>query len=192
MQNAILIALINATCSFPIFTEERTHLEMSPLPFFEKYVLIKATCFSTIPPVTMCFLWDNKNHVIKTDGTRDCIFDNLPKLGLVLNDSTLVPYVRFVLDCVQTENGSLRLVETFDEIEFSDRPTEDETAFLKKIVRPAVCKKNDDHYLLTAIVIYGETVFEAEIKVEKNGKFDFTNEKSLGENMRCLRQIFLE
>lgn len=121
-----LIEKINEQSSLKLFSEDRSHVEMAELPFYKNFKLVQATTFSSIPPVTMQYLvagsapnWD----VVKLNGTRDPIFENNARAGLVLNAETVVPYATFVLGAVQTEQGSLRLVEKVDDETFTNTPT---------------------------------------------------------------------
>lgn len=190
-QYDTLISLLNATKSFEVFSEKETLLETIQLPFFNDYVFLSAQAFSCIPPVTFHFLWNKLNNdIIALKGTRDAVFENLEKLDLILNEETIVPYVKFVLDNVYTEKGSLRLVEKVDEIEFSENPTKEEMDFLKENIRPAKLIKNEDKYLINCIVIYGTEIFQSEIELQKDGIFEFLSETELRAGMNCLRVIF--
>ena len=188
-----LIPRINALSTFALFKEDRTSLQSERLPFFHNYDLLMAQTFSTIPPVTMHYLWNPEdNDIIKMDGTRDAVFDNLDKLMPLISDSTAVPYVTFVLDNVQSEDGTLRVVQTLDGFEFSDTPSPEERELLEKTIRPARLSRDGDDYLINCIIILGSNVFEADIKLAPNGIFEFTGEKMLIEDMHCVRQLFLE
>ena len=189
----VLIPILNALSSFSIFNEERTNLSSEQLPFFENYKLLIAQSFSCIPPVTMHYLWNPQtDDVIKLDGTRESVFDNLNKLRLTLNTETAVPYVRFVLGNVQSEQGALRLRENIDEVSFSVLPSDLQRTYLEQKLRPATVVDEGETFFICCMVIYGDTLFEAEIRLEKNGLFDFVSEQQVGDKMRCLRPIFLE
>lgn len=190
---AELIPLINSQSSYDLFTQEKTHLQTTLLPFFKDYRLLSAQTFSTIPPVTMHYLWNEENNdIIRIEGIRDAVFNNLGKLGLILNEKTVVPYVKFVLDSVWTDKGSLRLVEDMEEIEFSDGPSMKDLRFLKKTIRPAIISRNGGSYLLDAIIIYATEIYQSTIKLQQNGTFEFQSETELKAGMSCVRVIFLE
>lgn len=193
VKYGVLIPIINALSSFALFDEDRCYLTTCTLPFIENYQLLEAQTFTTIPPVTMHYLWNVENNdIIKLDGTREAVFANLNKLRLVLNSSTVVPYVAFVLGHTQSEKGSLRLVECVCNIEFTDTPTFTEMEFLKETIKPATVVEEAEGFYITCYVIYGDTMYEANIRLEQNGEFEFMEEKQVGEPMPCLRQIFLE
>lgn len=193
VKYGVLIPIINALSSFPIFNEERTNLNVEELTFFANYNLLVAQSFSTIPPVTMHYLWDDStNDVVKLDGTQEAVFNHLNTLGLILSEKTIIPYLKFVLDHIHNEGGTLRLTESVDEIDFSDYPTNEQMNLLKEIIRPAVVVDEGETFFVCCIVIYDDTLYEAEIRLEKSGLFEFVSEKEIGEKMNCLRPIFLE
>ncbi len=192
-QYGKLIPAINALSSFPLFNADRSSLCTCKLPFFEQYQLLEARSFSCIPPVTMHYLWSPQSgDVIKMDGTREAVFNHLTKLRLILNHDTVVSYLAFVLYNVQSEQGALRLVERYSDIEFSDTPTSAQKQFLKENVVPATITDEGETYFVCCMVIYGDTLYEAEIRLEKNGLFDFVSERQVGDKMPCLRPVFLE
>jgi hypothetical protein len=191
---AILIPLINAQLSFPLFSDSmQTSLEGEPLLFFSNYHLLSAQTFSTIPPVTMTFLWNPENNdIIKMNGTRDAVFDNLEKLGLDLSRKNLIPYIKFVLSNVSSEEGTLRLIESYSDVEYSREATKEEVHFLKKYdYTPEVAETSDGGYKVKCAVIYGDTLYEADIAVNGNGVFEFKDEHEVRSGLP-VRQIFLE
>ncbi|MCB5248934.1 MAG: hypothetical protein WC191_03420 [Proteiniphilum sp.] len=190
---AELIPLINSLSSYNLFTEKKTCLQSSLLSFFRKHRLLSAHTFSTIPPVTMHYLWNEENNdIIKMEGTRDAIFNHLDKLELILNEKTVVPYVKFVLDSVWTDKGSLRLVEDMGEVEFSDNPLPEDLQFLKETVRPATVTPTGGGYRIDATIIYGTEIYQSVVDVQEWGTFDFLSETELRAGVSSVRIIFLE
>lgn len=186
-----LIGKINALSTYSIFKAEKTHLQVSALPFYKNFKFVKATTFSTIPPVTMHYLLANDGTVIKMDGTREPIFENNAKGGLVLNEETVVAYATFVLDAVMTENGSLRLVEKVDEETFTSTPTPEQRRDVTHMIRPAKVTKTAEGFKLDCIMLYGDAVFRADIDVKADGFIEILGEEKLGEGLP-IRPIFLE
>ena len=189
-----LIEKINEQCSLKLFSEDRSHVEMAELPFYKNFKLVQATTFSSIPPVTMQYLvagsapnWD----VVKLNGTRDPIFENNARAGLVLNAETVVPYATFVLGAVQTEQGSLRLVEKVDDETFTNTPTPEQRKTVTRLIRPAKVEETPDGFKLDVIMLYGDSVYRAELDVKKDGFIEITKEETLAEGMP-IRPIFLE
>lgn len=192
-ERSLIPILDKARCDgVSLYSEKETAIEAFELPFFKNYLYLEAWTLNSTPPVSFSYLWNKKKDVITIDGTKECIFDNLPKLGLVLNRETIVPYIRFVLDCVWTEDGSLRLTEHYEEIKFSGNPTEDEKDFLLKNIRPAKIEQTGNGYNVDAVVILGDTLYQAKIALQNNGIFDIESETLLCEDYSCLRPVFLE
>ncbi|HAW34211.1 MAG TPA: hypothetical protein DCX19_06285 [Alphaproteobacteria bacterium] len=193
-QIEVLIKKINALSTFDMFTPGRSHLTIAELPFYSEFKLLQATTFSSIPPVTMEYLIKGEGEnaeVIKMDGTREPIFENNPKGGLILNKDTVVAYAAFVLDAVQTEQGSLRLVEKVDEDTFTDTPTPQQRKDVTHMIRPAKVTETGDGFALDAIMLYGDSVYRADIDVKKDGFIEIKDEQLLAEGLP-IRPIFLE
>lgn len=190
----ILIKKINEKSSFDIFSADRSHLTVADLPFYKNFKLLQATTFSSIPPVTMQYLISGTApdfKVIKMNGTRDPIFENNADGGLVLDAKTVVPYAAFVLDAVQTDQGTLRLVEKVDENTFSDTPTPQQRKEVTHMIRPAKVTEKEDGFDLDVIMLYGDSVYRADLEVKKDGFIEIKQEELLAEGLP-IRQIFLE
>jgi hypothetical protein len=188
-----LISLINSQSCYNLFSEERTHLQTSRLSFFRNHKLVSAQTFSTIPPVTMNYLWNEKRkEIIKLDGNRDAVFNNLDKLELILNEETVVPYIKFVLDSVWSDKGNIRLVEDINEIDFVEKPLLEELHFMEKTIRPAIVTTTNKGYLIDTIIIYGTEIYQSIIDVQKEGLFEFQSETELKAGVSCVRVIILE
>lgn len=193
-DSEILIKKINALSSFDMFTPGRTRLQIAALPFYSNFKLLQATTFSSIPPVTMHYLISGNGEaaeVIKMDGTREPIFENNPKGGLILNAQTVVAYATFVLDAVQTEEGSLRLVEHVDEETFTSTPTPQQRKDVTHMIRPAKVTEKADGFDLDVIMLYGDAVYRADLEVRKDGFIEIKEEEQLAEGLP-IRPIFLE
>ncbi|HBO59230.1 MAG TPA: hypothetical protein DD624_04910 [Alphaproteobacteria bacterium] len=190
-ETEALINKINALSTYNIFNADRTHLQVADLPFYTNFKLLQATTFSTIPPVTMEYLLAKDGEVIKMDGTREPIFEHNKDAGLVLNEETVVAYATFVLDAVQTDQGTLRLVEHVDEDTFTDTPTPQQRKDVTHMIRPAKVVKTDDGFKLDVIMLYGDSVFRADLDVKNDGYIEIVGEEKLAEGMP-VRPIFLE
>lgn len=190
-QEHLLIERMNAQSSYEMFTPGRTSLEIEPLCFYKHFRLLKATTFNTIPPVTMHYLIDENNQVVKMDGTRDPILEHNAQGGLILNEKTVVSYAKFILDAVQTDQGTLRLTESFDKEILTSQPTIQQLDIIQQNIHPAKVTMTDDGFLLNAAVLYGDAIYNAEIVVKDDGNIQFTSEVLIADGLP-IRQIFLE
>lgn len=190
-QKRLLIERMNAQSSFALFNPDRTSIEIEPLCFYKHFRLLKATAFNTIPPVTIHYLIDENDHVVKMDGTRDPILEHNAQGGLTLNEKTVVSYAKFILDAVQTDQGTIRLIETFDEEIFTSQPTKEQDEIIRKNILPAKVTMTDDGFLLNATVLYGDAIYNADIFVRNDGYVQFNSEVLIASGLPT-RQIFLE
>lgn len=190
----VLIEKLNNATSSKILTKGRTHVSITDVPFYKNFKLAQATTYSTIPPVSMRFLIGGDFSdltVVRMNGTNEPIFENNVNAGLVLNTDTVVPYVTFVMESVQSEEGCLRLVEAVDDDTFTQTPTPEERKKVTRLIRPAKVAETDDGFVVDAIMLYGDAVFRTEIAVKKDGYIDIVNDEKLAEGLP-IRPIFLE
>lgn len=190
-QESLLIERMNAQSSFAMFTSDRTSLEIESLCFYKHFRLLKATAFNTIPHVTMHYLIDENNQIVKMDGTRDPILEHNAQGGLILNEKTVVSYAKFILDAVQTDQGTLRLTETFDNEILTGQPTKKQLNTIRKNIFPAKVTTTNEGFLLNATVLYGDAIYNAEIIVKNDGNVQFNSEVLIANGLP-IRQIFLE
>jgi hypothetical protein len=189
-----LLEKINALSALALFDEQNTALKIADLSFYTNFKLVQATTFTSLPPVTMHYLVGGESPnwtVIRLDGTSKPIFANNKQAGLNLNEKTVVAYALFVLGCVMSEEGSLRLVEAVDEDMFTDSPTPAQLEELARLVRPAKIKRTDGGFALDVIVLYGANVFRLDLEVRESGFLEIRHEEELAKNMP-IRPIFLE
>lgn len=186
-----VIDKINSKRQFALFDPERSRLEYEELPFYRHFTLVRATAFSTIPPVTMEYLLSDEGEIIAMDGTRNPIIENNDKGGLVLDSDTVVAYAGFVLGATQTEDGPLRLTEVFSEDLFTDVPTDEQRRLLRSLVRKVIVKEKGKTFILDAIILFGNAVYRADVEVKPNGQMEITGEEKLASGLPT-RPIFLE
>ena len=189
-----MIEKVNDSTTSKIFKAGRTNLATAELPFYKNFKLLQATAYTTIPPVTMRFLIGGEApdwKVVKMDGTNEPIFKNNQEAGLVLTKETVVPYVRFVMGEIQSEEGSLRLVEEVDDETFTSTPTPEERKTVTRLIRKAQVTETPDGFDVEATMLYGDAVFRAQISVGKDGAVDIVKDEKVAENMP-IRPIFLE
>ncbi|MFI3302502.1 MAG: hypothetical protein SNH35_00725 [Rikenellaceae bacterium] len=193
INEAALLVLLNAQMSYPLFKEDKTLLSTTKLPFYKEYVLVKAKTFSTIPSVEINFLWSEKgNRVIKIDGDKDCFFDNVEALKPHITPQTAVAYIKFVLGSVYDDNGAIRVCERVEDIKFSSNPSDSQRLFLNKNIKPATIAERNRMIVVNCNIVYGTSLYRAEIELQYNGMFDITKEECLGSNIEPLRTIFLK
>lgn len=184
-ENPRLLSLLNKANDINLF-DEKTEAKLLDLPFFEHYSYLHLCPFLNNQPLIFHFLWNKTNDdIIKINENRN-IFDNIEKLGLKLTDETLVSYLKFVLNKASSKLSKKYLVENYDEIAFTDVPTNDEIVFLKKTVRAAKFIQMPDAYLVEAIVLNESDIYRSIIELPKNGIFHFKYEEKLGEKLNCV------
>jgi len=189
-----LVEKLNAATSTKILKEGRTHVSLAETPFYTNMRLARATTYATMPPVTMHFLVGGAAPdwtVVRMNGTKDPVFKTNAAAGLVLNKDTVVAYLTFVLGEIQSEEGTLRLVEQVDDDTFSKTPTPEERKTVTHLIRPAKVAETADGFTVDAIVLYGDAVFYTALADKKDCTFDIVKDEKLAENLP-IRPVILE
>lgn len=188
-----LIELLNSKMSYPLFKEDKIALNITDIPFYKEYVLIKAKTFSTLPVVEFSFLRNNKdNNIIKISGDRGCFFDNINLLNPYITPQTAVAYIKFILGYVWDENGAMRVCENIKDVEFSESLFSNQLSFLSNNIKPAIVSESDNMIIVNCNIVYGKALYKAKIELQGNGLFEIVDEQQLGEEIEALRTIFLE
>lgn len=193
INKAALLVLLNGQMSHPLFNEDMTSIMTAELPFYTDYLLVKAKSYSTIPSVEFGFLWNrDSDDVIKLDGSRECLFDNIDRLKPLITTQTALAYVKFVLGSVWDENGAIKVCETIDDVIFSANPSPNELTFLGENIKSATITESSDMIVVECNIVYGTALHYAKIELQRDGLFEIVDEKQIGDEIDALRTIFLE
>lgn len=159
------------------FDEKTSRLVCKTLPFFKHYKLLKATEYSARPALSMCFLF-NGSDVVKLDGTKEPILETCKKDSISLTKNNVITYVKFFLDNVKAEEGSFQIIESTDDITFSEKATPKEKTTLNKNILPteAISTTENAFNIMTSL-IYARCLYHATLKINKNGTVDIADEK---------------
>jgi len=74
-------------------------------------------------------------------------------------------------------------VGSIEEINFNTEPSFEQYQQLEASIRTPKIKKDNDSFLITATLLYGDSVIEASVKVSLNGRVDIISEKKILCNM---------
>ena len=188
---AEIINLINQEQGFDIYSLESSSAKKAATPFYKSLELLEVTEFGSIPPLTMrFFLKNDKIEIFKLDGSKEALLDINKIEKPKLDDKNVVAYAKFALGSVMGEEGSFRLIENVDEIEFSREPTEKEQKMLLAAIKPAKANPSNEGFTIDANVLYSDCVYRAIITVTNDGMVDIKEEKTMLTDMPT-REIML-
>lgn len=185
-ENQELISRINRAVGRRFFKPGKCALSKDALPFYRDAFRLRAISFSTLPNVTKTFVFD-REHVMPMDGTSEAVSEANELFGLHLSRTNITAYVSFFFSCLRTAEGKFRLIQAPEDIPFS-MPVEDSlTQVLDEIISPASAAEEKGGFLLNGFVLYGSTLYRADIAVSPAGEVDIRNEEAVYDGLPVQR-----
>lgn len=160
------------------------------LPFYNDFKLYTFIDFSFCPYLEMQLL-DNGIHSFVLDGTQKPFLEANSLSPLVLTSNNVYQYALIVLGNIRKGNSSYRLVNSIDEIPFSTIPTKEQFLQIESSIAPPVIEKNANHFLIKTNLLLNDSVLEASIQVQIDGRIEIKEERVVLENMP-VKEMVLE
>lgn len=165
------------------------------LPFYNGYNLCEVSDFDNTPPRLVSFIdkegGDNDDLYV-LDGTNEPIYFLNNHVPIFLDSSNIITYVQFFFHYVRGRFGRFHIVENVDEINWREEPAPAGRRALAKMIQTLEIKNNqdDDHYYVSASIIFKDSLFESDIIVKQNGEVSLNNQEMLVEDIPVLDDSF--
>jgi hypothetical protein len=140
----------------------------------------------TVSPALRRFALVKKDNVIVIDFTNAPIYDTNKLAPIYLNEDTVHDYVRFFFSFVRGRHGRFLIVENVDDIAWREEPPAVAKKSISKLILPVtlIDKGLDDgNFYLHAQMMFRDSLFSADITVQKDGVVQLSNEQLLIEDM---------
>ncbi len=140
----------------------------------------------TSNPALRRFILVKKETVIVLDFTNTPIYDLNKTAPIYLNSDTVHDYVRFFFSFVRGRHGRFLIVESVDDIAWREEPPAAAKKSISKLIMPVslISKDIDDgNFYLHAQMMFRDSLFAADIMVQKDGVVQLSNEKLMIEDM---------
>lgn len=137
-------------------------------------------------PATRRFVLIKKDKVVVLDFTNSPIYDVNKSAPIYLNEDTVHDYVRFFFNFVRGRHGRFLIVESVDDIAWREEPPAAAKKSISKLIMPValITKEVDDgNFHLHAQMMFRDSLFSADIMVQKDGVVQLSNEQLLIEDM---------
>ena len=137
-------------------------------------------------PATRRFALIKKDNVVVLDFTNAPIYDVNKSAPIYLNEDTVHDYVRFFFNFVRGRHGRFLIVESVDDIAWREEPPAAAKKSISKLIMPvALIDKGlqDGNFYLHAQMMFRDSLFSADIMVQKDGVVQLSNEQLLIEDM---------
>lgn len=137
-------------------------------------------------PAARRFVLMKKDAVTVLDFTNTPIYEMNKAAPIYLNADTVHEYVRFFFNFVRGRHGRFLIVESVDDIAWKEEPPPAAKKSIAKLIMPvSVITKDIDNgdFHLHAQMIFRDSLFSADIIVQKDGLVQLTNEQLMIEDM---------
>lgn len=190
---AQIVDLINPQLEGLRFDPIETEVRTIPTGFFPGYHYVVLEDCSAMPKIeSYAVMSEDSSEVIAMNWTNTPIYELAQKAPIQLNDTNVLSYAKFFFYHVKGRHGRFIIVESVDDINWKEEPPPQARKAISKMIESVqlVEKAEDGSYLLSARMVFKNSLFKADIFVQSNGQVQLKNEELLIEDMPILDDIF--
>lgn len=175
---------INAHVTPAPFDVANTMVRRKDLPFFPGYALVELADLSDPQNLRKYALYKPGNvHMITW--TNEVIYTLNETAPLALDDNRVLDYVKFFFAHVRGRHGQFLIVESADDIKWREEPPPQGRRALQDLLKPVSVTgtENDGSYILTAYMVFRDSLFRTKIRVNDQGIINLFDEELMIEDM---------
>ncbi len=190
-QSEKLVQSISPFLDVPM-DAKTTSVMVHDLSFYPGYFLAELSQNESYPQKTRSVVASGQGAVFVLNGTNDVVYKLNKAAPILLDDNTIIEYVRFFFSYVRGKHGRFLIVESVDDMNWREEPSIAGRKALAKMIEPVTLKsKNaDGTYLFKANMIFKDSLFSADISVTKDGTMQMQNEELLVEEIPVADDLF--
>lgn len=185
-----LLSQVNAISDLSDFSSKTARLLTHPLSFASGFHFLKIIDHHQNPLKTLQVIYKGEKTII-LDGTS-APFDFLAENEyLTLTPETIKSYVRFYFAYVKTAEGPLFVVDSPDNIPWTEEPTPAARRAIFKMMQPLELVDTDEEgsFHLKSSIFYKNSLFESNLIVNQSGKVTLSNQELLVDNLPTVASI---
>lgn len=169
------------------FNPETTTILAQDLNFFPGHRLLEINDVSEKPDMQRIVIHGTQGTVVM-DWTNEPIYGLCEKVPIRLGDDTVADYVKFFFHYVRGRHGRFIIIESVDDIAWSEEPPPPARNAIGKMIEPIAIENRDDEqtYNLVARMIFKDSLFKSKVHVQKNGLVSLSGEELVVEEMPVL------
>jgi hypothetical protein len=196
---AKLLAEVNPRLAPVSFDPASTTIRSQKLPFYKEHVLLELTDLSTVPGARKYAIYkpgakaglgrEAPADVNIINWTNQTIYDTNEKAPIVLNEDTVINYVKFFFSYVRGRHGRFLIIETIDDVRWQIEPPAQGRKVMQEMLSPVELegKESDGTYDLTAFMVFKDSLFRTKIHVKPDGLVSMSEEDLKIEGMPILQ-----
>lgn len=161
------------------------------LSFYPGYRFLDIADYEVMPHFRKFVIY-KPGDITVLDWTNKPVYELNDKVPLGLTDETVIEYVRFFFTYVRGPHGNFIVAETVDEIPWKEEPPPAARKAIGKVLQPIRLEgtNEDGSRLLSACLVFKETLYKTRIFVAKDGRITMSDEEIVIDDMPVLDDIF--
>ncbi len=175
------------------YDHETAVVMVSDIPFYDGYKFFDIAEYGLVPPARR-FVVSDGDDVVVLDWTNGPIYALNERVPVSLNGLNVCDYVRFFFTYVKGRHGRFLITESVDDINWKEDPPPAARKAIGKMLSPLAVNGKDDsgNLVLTACMMFRDSLFRAKVTVEQNGLVTLSDEELLIEEMPVLDDTFAQ
>lgn len=188
---ATILDRLNPELDGTIFDPVETTVLAQDVPFYKGYRLLDVADYASSPPMRRFALYSKDDFVI-LDYTNGPIYGLNQKLPIKLTKENVSDYARFFFAYVRGRHGRFVITESVDDINWKEDPPPTARKAIGKMLTPMALENvdKDGNFSLKVCMIFKDSLFKSNVKVEANGFVSLSDEELLVEDMPVMDDTF--
>src|SRR5690606_13375415 len=132
--------------------------------------LIELTDLSAVPAARKYAIYKPGDAAI-IDWTNRAIYDTNEKAPVMLDERTVVDYVKFFFNYVRGRHGRFLVIEAIDDIRWQVEPPLQGRRIMQEMLEPVTLsgRNEDGEFTLEAYMVFKDSLFKTRIHVAPDG-----------------------
>jgi hypothetical protein len=185
-----LVAAVNRELKERPFDATMTEGKRHSLSFYAEHDLYEFADTSTSSPVyTRRILYGPEGFQI-LNWTNGPIYTTNEKAPINVTEDNAPEYVKFFFNYVKGRHGRFVIVESVDEIAWDGAVPDKGKEAVARIIKPVTVTSNEDGKInLLAFMVFKDSLFRANVHVERDGMVSLSDEALVIEGMPIVEDV---
>ncbi len=191
MEVKALLDVLNPDFDGVVFSPSETLVVAQNLSFYPGCRLLDITEYAGVP-VKRRFVISSPHKNTVLNFSNEVIYEMNRSIPLLLQEETVLEYVKFFFSYVRGQYGRFLIVETVDDMNWKDNPPPSARKSIGKMLCPVCLEKKDykGSFYLKTTMVFKDSLFKTGIKIEPSGYISLFGEELLIEDMPLLDDVF--
>jgi len=173
---------INPALENVSFDPSGTKITSRDLPFYPKHMAVE---IDDGDKTRHAIYNERHGEVFPITWRNDVIYHLNDIIPVEVDRDTVVEYVKFFFHFVKGRHGRFMLIDNASEIDWTQAPDKKGVQALDRMIQPLHVEEisSDATYTLPSYMIFKDSLFKADAKVEENGLVNLVDEELLVEDL---------